>query len=124
VGEALVTPDGRYLVVRERLWRHANPALTAATRDRLVDELMSARRAVGAALRAGAADALNLARGRVDAAKNALGERGAVWWCDGAPDFNRRLVHNTPYADWYRSLAPAALASPLTAAKPARRTAW
>ncbi|MDB4928009.1 MAG: hypothetical protein JWM10_493, partial [Myxococcaceae bacterium] len=51
MGAALVTPDGRYLVVRGRLWRHANPELAAAARDGLVDELMSARREVGGALR-------------------------------------------------------------------------
>jgi len=43
----------------------------------------------------------------VDAAKHALGERGPVWWTDGAPDFNRRLVANTPYAAWYAALPPA-----------------
>jgi hypothetical protein len=34
-----------------------------------------------------------------------LGERGPVWWTDGAPDFNRKLVVNTPYADWYAGLS-------------------
>ena len=34
-------------------------------------------------------------------AKLALGERGPVWWTDGTPDWNRRLVRNTPYADWW-----------------------
>ena len=29
-----------------------------------------------------------------------LGERGPVWWTDGAPDFNRKLARNTPYARW------------------------
>jgi len=24
----------------------------------------------------------------------AVGERGPVWWTDGAPDLNRHLVHN------------------------------
>lgn len=38
---------------------------------------------------------------QVDVAKHSLGERGAVWWCDGAPDLNRRLVKNTPYAHWF-----------------------
>lgn len=41
------------------------------------------------------------ARRDVDLAKQALGERGPVWWDDGAPDFNRHLAKNTPYADWY-----------------------
>ncbi|MCP1831631.1 hypothetical protein J2R76_000059 [Bradyrhizobium sp. USDA 4532] len=30
----------------------------------------------------------------------ALGERGPVWWDDGA-DFNSYAVKNTPYAGWY-----------------------
>jgi hypothetical protein len=33
----------------------------------------------------------------IDGVKIALGERGPVWWSDGAPDFNRHLVRNTPY---------------------------
>jgi hypothetical protein len=41
---------------------------------------------------------------QVNAAKTALGERGPVWWSDGAPDYNRRMVMNTPYAGWYAAL--------------------
>ncbi|MGJ3627706.1 hypothetical protein AB5I41_13340 [Sphingomonas sp. MMS24-JH45] len=41
------------------------------------------------------------ARARVDAAKVALGERGPVWWSDGAPDLNRHMARTTVYADWY-----------------------
>jgi hypothetical protein len=41
------------------------------------------------------------ARLKVDAAKKALGERGDVWWDDGAPDYNRRLAVDTPYAAWF-----------------------
>ncbi|PPK92341.1 hypothetical protein CLV92_11587 [Kineococcus xinjiangensis] len=96
-----VTPDGRYLVVRGRLWRCANPALPPAERDALVHELMAARRAKGAAMRAGDAAGRETARARVDAAKHALGERGPVWWTDGAADLNRHLVRNSPYAHWY-----------------------
>ena len=40
------------------------------------------------------------ARADVQAAKVALGERGPVWWRDGAPDYNRKLARNTPYAEW------------------------
>lgn len=98
----LHTPDGRYIVVRGRLWRAANPGLHEAVRERLVAELMDARRAVGAALRASDADAERAARAKVDAAKVALGERGPVWWTDGAPDLNRHMAVNTPYADWFR----------------------
>jgi len=92
------TPDGRYLVVRGRLWRASNPALPDAERQRLVALLMDARRAVAAARRSDDADALRVARVGVDVAKVALGERGPVWWQDGAPDLNRRMWHNTPYA--------------------------
>ncbi|CAN7775315.1 hypothetical protein LJR084_007849 [Variovorax sp. LjRoot84] len=96
-----LTPDGRYLVVRGRLWRAVNPGLTREERQHLVDRLMDARRAVAAARRSGEAAALRQARDRVNAAKLALGERGPVWWTDGAPDLNRRLVRNTPYANWF-----------------------
>ncbi|MDM0015502.1 hypothetical protein QTH87_23885 [Variovorax sp. J22P168] len=99
------TPDGRYFIVRGRLWRLSNPTLPAATRDALVAELMSARRDVGARKRAGNADGLRKARARVDCAKRALGERGPVWWTDGAPDLNRMLVKNTPYAAWFDELS-------------------
>lgn len=96
-----VTPDGRYFVVRGRLWRMANPALGEARHMELVAELMAARRAVGVALRSADAEAQTAARARVDAAKHALGERGAPWWEDGAPDLNRHMARNTLYAEWY-----------------------
>jgi hypothetical protein len=98
------TPDGRYFVVRGRLWRCANPALSSEDRDRLVRDLMKARAAVGRAKRRGDADMECSARRRVHEAKVALGERGPVWWSDAAPDFNRHLVKNTPYRDWYSAL--------------------
>jgi hypothetical protein len=99
-----VTPDGRYFVVRGRLWRCANPALAEDERARQVRALMLARRAVGTARRAGDPEAGRAARSAVDAAKRALGERGPVWWTDGTPDHNRRMARNTPYADWYAAL--------------------
>lgn len=98
------TPDGRYFVVKGRLWRTSNPSLEPDVRQSLVDALMQARRQVGLAKKAGDAAAERAARARVDAAKRALGERGPVWWTDGAPDYNRRMVANTPYADWYAAL--------------------
>ena len=100
-----VTPDGRYFVVRGRLWRMSDPALPAERREQLVAELMAARRAVGAARRAKDSAAEAQARSAVDAAKIGLGERGAPWWHDGAPDYNRRFARNTPYADWYAALS-------------------
>ena len=105
MGAPLLTPDGRNLVVRGRLWRASNPGLEPQARQREVDRLMAARRAVRAALRTGDAQALARARAAVQAAKVALGERGPVWWDDGAPDFNRRMVANSPYARWYAELA-------------------
>jgi peptidoglycan/xylan/chitin deacetylase (PgdA/CDA1 family) len=99
-----VTPDGRYFVVRGRLWRRSDPGLAATERARLVKALMQARRAVGLALKSGDPQALKAARGQVNDAKIALGERGPVWWSDGAPDMNRKMVRNTPYADWYDAL--------------------
>lgn len=101
------TPDQRYFVVSGRLWRMSNPKLAADERQQLVDQLMTARRQVGAARKACDAEAQRNARAAVNEAKHALGERGAVWWDDGAPDFNRRLVANTPYASWYAALTEA-----------------
>ncbi len=98
------TPDGRYFVVRGRLWRATNPGLPAALRETQVRALMNARRAVGRARRANDRDALAQAGQAVDDAKVALGERGPVWWTDGAPDQNRRMARNTVYADWYAGL--------------------
>ena len=100
-----VTPDGRYFVVRGRLWRCADPALTVERRAELTHELMSARREKGRAMRTNDSKAKELARQRVDVAKHALGERGPVWWTDGEPDWNRHLAKNTHYADWYAGLA-------------------
>lgn len=65
---------------------------------------MDARRAVRASLKAGNPAALRKAREEVEAAKVALGERGPVWWSDGAPDLNRHMARNTPYASWHAGL--------------------
>lgn len=100
------TPDGRYFVVKGKLWRCSNPALPEATRQELVSELMKARRAVKGAKAANDASALKLARARVHAAKVALGERGDVWWDDGSPDYNQRSVSQTSCAEWFASAPP------------------
>lgn len=91
------TPDGRYIIVRGRLWRTSNPNLLEPERQSLVNELMDARRAVRDAKDDPVA--MKAARARVHVAKVSLGERGPVWWDDDAPDYNRHLVKNTPYAD-------------------------
>ena len=98
------TPDGRYMVVRGRLWRLSNSCIPAAEREALVGKLMDARRAVKNAKRAADPQAEQLAHEAVDQAKHALGERGPVWWLDGAPDYNRHMARNTPYRDWFASL--------------------
>lgn len=99
-----VTPDGRYFVVRGRLWRMANPRLDGEERARLVAELMAARRMVALARRAEDPAGLEAARLAVDGAKRALGERGPVWWDDGSPDVNRHMARKSPYADWFAAL--------------------
>ena len=101
------TPDGRYIIVRGRLWRASDPSLAPDRRQRLVEELITERRAGGAAPRSGAEQAVRLARAAVDRLKRELGERGPVWWTDGAPDFNRHMVRNTPYAGWFAKLSKA-----------------
>jgi hypothetical protein len=106
------TPDGRYFMVKGRLWRTSNPHLAPEERERLVRRLMDARRQVGRAKKAGDTVAERAARDEVDAAKRALGERGPVWWTDGAPDFNRKMVANTPYAQWYAMLVAANVETP------------
>src|ERR1700761_6719154 len=99
-----VTPDGRYFVVRGRLWRLANPDLPEVARSTMVSELMRARSAVRSAKIAGDQAAEAAAHHAVDVAKRKLGERGPVWWTDGSPDLNRHMAKNTPYASWYASL--------------------
>ena len=102
-----LTPDGRYFVVRGRLWRLANPGLSSAVRSSLVSELMEARRAVKSAKLADDHTAEAVAHHAIDVAKRKLGERGPVWWTDGSPDLNRHMVKNTPYASWYADLKTA-----------------
>jgi hypothetical protein len=97
------TPDGRYFVLKgksgPRLRRATNPNLSEADRVRLSRDLMLARRAVRAAR--GEKGKVAAARREIEEARQALGERGAPWWHDGAPDLNRRLVKNSPYQDWW-----------------------
>lgn len=100
-----VTPDGRYFVVRGRLWRTTVPSLDPDRRNDLTQRLMAARRGIRVAKRDGDAAAMEAARATVDATKVALGERGPVWWTDGAPDFNRCRAKNTPYSEWFDALA-------------------
>ena len=99
-----MTLDGRYFVVSGKLWRCSNPSLSADVRQHWVNALMAARREVKAAKASGDEERLKRARAKVQKAKVELGERGPVWWDDGAPDFNQRHVKNTPYCEWHQSL--------------------
>jgi hypothetical protein len=100
-----VTPDGRYFVVRGKLWRMANPDLQPARKAALVGELVKARSAVRSAKLAGSQIEEAAAHRAVDVIKRELGERGPVWWTDGTPDLNRHAVKDTPYAEWYSGLS-------------------
>jgi hypothetical protein len=80
MGEVERTEDGRYIVVNGRRWRASDPGLSPERRQELVNELMAARRAVGAAKRTGDAEAERAARSQVNDAKVKLGERGTPWW--------------------------------------------
>ncbi|MGB8507343.1 MAG: hypothetical protein WCD76_02975 [Pyrinomonadaceae bacterium] len=79
-GKVEKTPDGHYVRIDGRRWRATNPDLTEDERQRLVNELMDARRAVGKALREKDERAEREARRRVNDVKVALGERGPKWW--------------------------------------------
>ena len=75
-----VSDDPRYVVVDGRRWRATDPGVPEQLRTELVAELMSARRAVAAA------EVVAGARGRVQDAKVALGERGEPWWEAASPE--------------------------------------
>ena len=87
--EPEVSRDGRWITIEGRRWRATDPSIPGALRQELVDELMDARRAVGAARRTDDDAAEATARRRVQLAKAALGERGEPWWeptADGRRD--------------------------------------
>ena len=104
------TPDGRYFVAKARLWRRSDPALSGDVHRDAVRDLMAARRAVRDA---DGPEATATARARVQDAKERLGERGPVWWDDGAPDLTRHAPWTGPYAAWWRGLDAAARAKGL-----------
>lgn len=79
-GDVERTADGHHVVIKGRRWRATDPELPEEVAEVLRQELMAARRAVGAALRGGQPDAERAARDRVQAAKVGLGERGVPWW--------------------------------------------
>ena len=84
------TPDGRYVVIDGRRWRATDPDIPEDVATQLRKDLMAARRDVGAALRAGDAEAESDARARVQRVKVALGERGTPWWEQSAEERRAR----------------------------------
>ena len=75
-----LTSDGRYIVIAGRRWRATDPMIPETEAAQLRAALMSARRDVGTAKRHDDSTAEAAARGRVQSAKVALGERGTPWW--------------------------------------------
>lgn len=95
------TPDGHHVVIDGRRWRATDPGIPEDAAALLRSELMSARRAVGAALKAQDAAAERAARARVQAAKVALGERGTPeWWHQ---DEDERRARWAPLVDQLRT---------------------
>jgi len=90
------TPDGHF-VVEGRRWRAEDPGLPPEVAAGLRRELMAARRAVGAALRAADPVAERAARDRVRRAKVGLGERREPWWEQSASA--RRMRWQTAVAE-------------------------
>ena len=93
------TPDGHFIVIKGRRWRATDPLIPDDVAAVLRSELMSARRAVGAALRAEDPDAERAARDRVQASKTALGERGTPWWEQDEAERQARWEAGLPEVD-------------------------
>lgn len=98
-----VALDGRYFIVKNRLWRCTNPALEHSLVTQLETDLGKARAAVKKYKDHPAE--FKTARVRVHEANIALGERGPLWWTDGAPDYNRWYPKNTRYRQFWMTLS-------------------
>ncbi|WP_244335992.1 hypothetical protein [Streptomyces seoulensis] len=93
------TPDGHFVVIDGRRWRATDPDVPEDIAARLRRHLMSARRAVRSALDAGDSEAESAARGRVQRAKVALGERGTPWWEQPGEERRRRWEEGLAHLD-------------------------
>lgn len=91
--------EDRWVVIDGRRWRATDPLVPEDVAAMLRRELMAARRAVGAALKAEDPVAERAARDRVQAAKVALGERGTPWWEQTDDERRRRWEGYTPMAE-------------------------
>ena len=74
----LTTPDGRYIVVQGRLWRAANPTLSAERKVRYMRELLNGRRALKTAKLSDEEAAITAARQIVTLTQVGLNERDKV----------------------------------------------
>ena len=90
------TEDGHHVVINGRKWRATDPEIPESVAAALRSELMSARRAVGAALKADDPMAERVARDRVQRTKVALGERGTPWWEQTADERRKRWEAGLP----------------------------
>ena len=86
-------PDGRHVVIDGRRWRATDPSIPQGRRAELQRVLMAWRREVR---RAQGTEDESAARAGVQAAKVALGERGAPWW--EQTDEERRARWTAPVA--------------------------
>lgn len=78
MSEPATTDDGHFIVIDGRRWRASDPAIPEGRRGELVRILMAWRREVR---RTNGTPGESAARAGVQAAKVALGERGAPpWW--------------------------------------------
>ncbi|MEV7200917.1 hypothetical protein [Streptomyces griseoluteus] len=83
------TPDGHFVVVDGRRWRATDPDIPQDVAARLRRHLMAGRRG-GGVRDAEDGEAERVARGRVQRAKVALGERGTPWWEESGEERRRR----------------------------------
>lgn len=81
------TPDGHFVVINGRRWRATDPDVPEEVAARLRRHLMAGRRGVRDAEDG---EAERVARGRVQGAKVALGERGTPWWEESGEERRRR----------------------------------
>lgn len=83
------TPDGHHLVIGGRRWRATDPVLPEEILAPLRSELGRARSRIRVARDEEQVAAL---RGRVQLAKEGLGERGRPWWEMTEPERLRRAA--------------------------------
>jgi uncharacterized protein YcaQ len=86
VSEPELTPDGRYVAIDGRRWRATDPAIPEERREELTRILMAWRREVR---RTRGTEEESTSRAGVQAAKVALGERGAPPWWEQSDDERR-----------------------------------